>query len=324
MLKKILNPDLYHGERKKKNYFEGWYYKIQDKDNKYVLAFIPGIIKGHIVEEGESFIQVLNGNNKPLYLKFTKDSFKFQHKPFCIKINHNHFSLKEISLNHYDENIQLVGTLRIVDGIKWPDSIFNPGSMGFYNYLIFMECYSQVCCLTGNLIGKLMVNDEEIDFTGGKVYIEKNWGSRFPESYVWVQANNFLNEEVAVSVSLGRVPLWFYHFNGFLTAFVLNGKVYKFTSINRSKMNISFNKNNVVLTFEKDDYQLNIETRCHLDDFVIIKGPIHGKMARDIKESIISDVRVELIDLYRERILFQGVSNNGGVEIMGDTCSLKR
>ncbi|MDS0524252.1 hypothetical protein NNC19_01090 [Clostridium sp. SHJSY1] len=46
--------------------------------------------------------------------------------------------------------------------------------MGFYNYLDFMECYSQVCAVDGYIRGKLYINEEEIDFTGGKVYVEKN------------------------------------------------------------------------------------------------------------------------------------------------------
>ncbi|QVK17922.1 hypothetical protein KHQ81_13995 [Mycoplasmatota bacterium] len=323
MFKKIVNPDLYHGEKKKKNFFEGWYYKITDKENKYSFAFIPGIIKGKILGEGHSFIQVLDGkNHKFYYLKFTKGNFKSQHKPFSIEINNNLFSLKEIRLSHYDERLQVVGSLKIVDVIKWPDSLINPGSMGFYNYLWFMECYSQVCCLDGKLVGKLMINHEEIDFSGGKIYIEKNWGSNFPENYIWVQANNFFDENAALSMSMGRVPLGRYHFNGFLTAFRFNNKVYKFTSINRSKMDLEFDQNNVNITFKKDNYQLSIETRCKASDFMTIKGPSDGKMNRDVRESIISEVRVELIDLYKEMILFQGISQNSGVEIMGNIRTL--
>jgi len=323
MLKKILNPDLYHGEKKKKKFFEGWYYKITDKDNIHSYAFIPGIIKGNIVEEGYSFIQILNGDKHDFtYLKFTKDNFKFNHKPFYIEINNNYFSLRELRLNHYDNHIQLVGSLRFIDCIKWPDSIINPGSMGFYNYLKFMECYSQVCCLDGGIVGKLLINNEEIDFTGGKVYIEKNWGTNFPDSYIWIQANNFIDPSVALTMSLGRVPMRLYHFDGFLAAFLYNKKIYKFTSINRSQKIIEFIDNNIIVTFEKDNFQLSIETKCLSKDFLTIKGPTIGKMNRDIEESIVSEVRVEFIDLHKEVILFQGISKNAGIEFMGDIRSL--
>ncbi len=325
MLKKVLNPELYHGLKKKVNFFEGWYYKINDKENKYSFAFIPGISKGEIVEEGHSFIQVIDGyKHTSTYLKFTKDNFRTNTKPFSIEINNNIFSLKELKLNHYDKDIHLVGSLRFIDSIKWPDSWLNPGSMGFYNYLVFMECYSHVCCLDGNIVGKLLINNEEIDFTGGKVYIEKNWGSKFPESYIWVQANGFLDTSAALSMSLGRVPLWFKHFNGFLTAFAFDKKIYKFTTMNHSKKNLEFiNNHDVRVIFEKDNLELRIETMSKTTDFIDLKGPSGSKMNLEVKESIISEVKVELIDLYKEVLLFQEISKNSGIEFMGDVRSLK-
>lgn len=51
----------------------------------------------------------------------------------------------------------------------WQDYLINPGIMGFYNYLNFMECYSQVCALDGGIYGYLKLNNKEIDFTDGKM-----------------------------------------------------------------------------------------------------------------------------------------------------------
>lgn len=39
--------------------------------------------------------------------------------------------------------------------------------------------------------GTVKVNDQEIDFTGGRGYIEKDWGSSFPKRYIWIQSNHF-------------------------------------------------------------------------------------------------------------------------------------
>jgi len=38
-----MNPEIFQGKFKSKNYFEGWYYKIVSKDEKNSFAFIPGI-----------------------------------------------------------------------------------------------------------------------------------------------------------------------------------------------------------------------------------------------------------------------------------------
>ncbi|MEZ4893124.1 MAG: tocopherol cyclase family protein [Saprospiraceae bacterium] len=37
----------------------------------------------------------------------------------------------------------------------------------------------------------LTINGEELDFTGGKGYMEKDWGRSFPSAYFWMQTNHF-------------------------------------------------------------------------------------------------------------------------------------
>ena len=42
----------------------------------------------------------------------------------------------------------------------------------------------------------------------------------------------------------------------------------------------------------------------------------------EVRESITSEVKVELIDLYKETMIFQGVSVNSGIEYMRDINKL--
>jgi tocopherol cyclase len=319
MFKNARNPDLYHGFKKKKNFFEGWYFKITDKTGQYTFAFIPGIIKGFNELDNHAFIQVLDGIKKEShYLKYGVSSFKANKNEFDVSVDTNSFSLKELKLNHYGEDIQLLGNLKFVDIIKWPDTFINPGSMGFYNYLKFMECYSQVCCLDGKIIGKLLINNEEIDFTGGNIYIEKNWGKNFPISYIWVQSNHFKQSDIALTCSIGRVPLPLYSFSGFLTAFRYDGHIYKFTSVNRSKLEKEVYSDKIILSFVNKNIKLKIEFNIKEDEMLSIKGPNRGAMSLPVQESITSQVKVELIDLHKERLIFSGIGEASGVEIMGD------
>ncbi len=46
LLNKLLNPEIFQGQYKKKNYFEGWYYKLIDSSQNNVWAIIPGISYG--------------------------------------------------------------------------------------------------------------------------------------------------------------------------------------------------------------------------------------------------------------------------------------
>ncbi|MGL5353036.1 MAG: tocopherol cyclase family protein, partial [Clostridium sp.] len=146
------NPDLYHGKNKKSNFFEGWYFKIVDKNNENQFAFIAGISKSPKGNNNHSFIQVLNSKTLNYkYNKFNEESFHFNNKNFKIKVDKSIFALDHIKLNISSKNSVIKGKLKFNNTIKWPDSIINPGSMGFYNYLCFMECYAQVCVLDGNI-----------------------------------------------------------------------------------------------------------------------------------------------------------------------------
>lgn len=324
MLKQILNPDYYHGKYKNKNFFEGWYFKIVDKRNENAFAFIPGIIKGKNKDCGHSFIQVIDGKRrKSDYLKFSKNDFNARNDKLYIEVDKNLFTLNEIKLNYFNNNFQMIGSLKIIDVTKWPDTIVNPGSMGFYNYLLFMECYSQVCCLDGRLSGKMLINNKEIDYTGGKIYIEKNWGKKFPHAYIWIQTNSFKDEKVSLTCSVARIPLSCYKFSGFITAFKLNNEIYKFTTMNKSNMNLEIKSKNVKISFIKKRIKLNIETLCKESDYILCKGPNKGKMNINVKESIVSNIRVELLDLYRGVELFSGVGVSSGIEFMGNLREIK-
>mgnify|MGYP001822280438 CR=1 FL=1 len=42
-LHSILRPAAYHGHGKKPPFFEGWYYKLVDREGRNRFAIIPGI-----------------------------------------------------------------------------------------------------------------------------------------------------------------------------------------------------------------------------------------------------------------------------------------
>ena len=55
-LKRLFNPEIFQGVNKNKNYFEGYYFKLVDKEEKHSFAFIPGIAFDKN-KSGHSFIQ---------------------------------------------------------------------------------------------------------------------------------------------------------------------------------------------------------------------------------------------------------------------------
>ena len=195
-----INPDLYHGHDQYTNFFEGWYFKIVDATATYALAFIPGISRSEDTRDHHSFIQVINlVNHSYHYYRYSIDDFYSNNRHLKINIGINEFSFNKIYVNLE----QIHGILYLGSPTKWPDSKLNPGSMGIYNHLPFMECYSQVCAIDGDIEeGHLKINGQVIDFSNGKYYIEKNWGKSFPTSWIWVQSNNFEDHRATVTCSV--------------------------------------------------------------------------------------------------------------------------
>ena len=318
-MKEIFNPDLYHGKHKKKNFFEGWYYKIVDKTNSHKLAIIPGISYSNDKSQHHSFIQILNGHEgKYNYISYSSENFKYDNDKFRICIDSNIFTMNHVNLSINHDDISIKGHLVFKGSVKWPDSIINPGSMGFYNYLKFMECYSQVCILNGSLVGDLDVNGEKINFTGGKVYVEKNWGKSFPKSWLWIQSNCFNRRKASVTCSLGTIPFPIRDFQGFLIGVTVENQFYSFTTINRSKLHIDFLENNVILHVEKKGVKLTLKTYTDEKDFLLCKGPQKGKMSSFVRETLNGKVYVLLEDTKNNKKIFEDIGLSTGVEYGGE------
>ena len=59
-LRKIWNDAIFQGKNKKKNYFEGWYFKIVNSEENEIYAIIPGISYDKN-GKGTAFVQFFNG-----------------------------------------------------------------------------------------------------------------------------------------------------------------------------------------------------------------------------------------------------------------------
>ncbi|MEO1436580.1 MAG: hypothetical protein AAFV80_13665, partial [Bacteroidota bacterium] len=115
-IKSIFNPEMFHGWRQTKNYFEGWYFKQVDPSGTAPIAIIPGI---SYEEDGSahSFIQVLDGKNRAThYHRFPAEAFDPHEERFELKMGDNFFSPKRMQLNLPD----LKGTIELKGNIPWP------------------------------------------------------------------------------------------------------------------------------------------------------------------------------------------------------------
>ncbi len=315
---KIFHPELFQGDAKKTRYFEGWYYKQVSADFSRVLSVIPGV---SLAGDPHAFIQVIDGVSAMThYLEFPLQDFKASRSKLEISIGDNHFSRDHLELNLNRNELQLSGRVDFSGITPWPGNPLAPGIMGWYSFVPSMECYHGVVSMDHRLSGKFLYNREDFDFNGGRGYIEKDWGTSMPESWIWLHANTFEQPGTSVMLSIAKIPWRGKHFTGFICFVLHNGSLYRFMTYNRSRiLKAGLTGQEFWVELKNKKHQLRIEATQKSAGK--LKAPVNGLMERYIKESVDSSVTVTLSDNSGSR-LFSGTTTRAGLELVGNPESL--
>jgi tocopherol cyclase len=311
-LRSLFNPEIYQGWGKKQGYFEGWYFKILNSGETCAIAIIPGVAMD-AVGNRHSFIQVLDGKKRTaLYHKFNYENFNPDPGRFIVSIGNNHFSEDSISLDLPG----LKGKLYFSGNIPWPKTWYSPGIMGPYSFVPFMECYHGIVSMDHSINGQVEYEGKEIDFSGGKGYIEKDWGTSFPDAYIWMQSNHFSEENISMKLSVAIIPWLRGFFTGFIAGVWLKDRLIQFTTYNNSKLNkVRAGSKNVEIEIENKKYRLIIS--ADRPPATSLASPIGGLMDGRIEESMSSVVDLNLIDRQTGNSVFSGKGRNTAVEVAG-------
>ncbi|MGM9973110.1 MAG: tocopherol cyclase family protein [Clostridiaceae bacterium] len=237
---------------------------------------------------------------------------------FNINISGNLFSLEGINLKLQVDGLSIALEIHFKNIQRWPDTLINPGSMGFYNYLTFMECYSQVCAIDGNASGVLTINEKKYELTNSKVYIEKNWGKKFPYSWFWFQCNTFTEQELALTCSIAHIPFPIYSFRGFLAALRYGNEVITFTTMKRSKLKVIKEKDSLSFLLSNKDYDLIIVPESKEEDFLLLHSPDGEVMKPDVLESVVSKIKITLKEKNTGKVIAEDIGINAGIEYGGN------
>jgi len=310
---RLLKPEVFQGDLKKKNYFEGWYFKHVSRNLEHVYSFIPGI--SMTGKDTHAFIQIINGiTGETEYITFPADQFIWEKKRLYLKIGDSVFTEKYIDLNIADEKIKLSGHIEYNNIIKYPSSLVSPGIMGWYSFVPYMECKHGVVSVNHNLRGHLTLNGRSIDLNDGKGYIEKDWGTSFPEAWIWIQSNNFSDHNTSFTFSLAKIPWLGRFFMGFISFLYLNGKFFLFSTYNKSVIEqINHDRSSVTLSMKNNHSILRI--KVIKNRFGELRAPASGDMSRRIKESIDSTVELTLYDIHGN-LIYEDTGKRAGLEVI--------
>lgn len=306
----LWDPDRYHGWGKKKNYFEGWYFKVVSPEEDYAFAFIPGI---SMPDQGEphAFIQVLDGKKcTATYHRFAAEEFQPSDQKFALQLGANFFSADRLQI----DLPELKGEFQFSGLTPWPKMLYAPGIMGWFSFVPFMECYHGVVSVNHTISGQLEIAGQAVDFTGGKGYMEKDWGRSFPNAWIWMQSNHFgEGEAVSLMSSVANIPWLGSHFVGYIVGFLLNGKIHRFATYTGAKMKAALGEDRVTVAFK--DRKRELQIIAHKGEGGDLVSPISGEMTGKVNESMQAVLEVRFYE--NGNLVYSGEGRNAGLEVAG-------
>lgn len=313
---RLFNPEIFQGKYRKRNYFEGWYFKLIDGEQKSILSIIPGIA---INKNGEkkAFIQTIDGiSGQTHYIPFDYRDFKYNSNNFQVFIGNNYFSKDRVILDLEKDDLSLIGELHFTECIPYPKRKTHPGIMGPFSFVPLMECYHGVVNIDHKIQGQIIHQKRRINFNNGYGYIEKDWGKSFPESWIWVQCNHFNQENVSFMFSIAKIPWFGSFFIGFISFLRIGDKHYTFATYTSSKIkHLNLKDNLLSITLKNSEYKLQAQVDISTNKGELL-APKIGSMNRKIEETINSKVSILLLDGSGNTI-FEDKGHHGGTELSG-------
>ncbi len=323
-LEKIWHPEWFQGRRKRKNYFEGWYMKHVSGRGDSVLSFIPGISLNK--EEPHAFVQVIKGDTGDTwYFRFPPEAFSYASNAFDIRIGNNRFFQKGIYVDLHDDGEIISGEISYANIHHFPVSLKTPGIMGWYRYVPLMQCYHGLVSMDHDLQGSIRVNSKTHEFSNGKGYVEKDWGSSMPEAWIWMQSNHFSRERTSMMLSIARIPWLGSSFPGFLGFLLHEGKEHYFATHTGAKIKtLEVSETEVSCTIEGRDFLLHIYgvKESSPEGKGALKAPGKGNMERVIHESVNAELHILLTNKKGEPV-FEDTGTHAGLEVIGETSLLQ-
>ena len=316
----VLKPEAFHGDAKKGPYFEGWYFKNIAPGGEKRWSVIPGVYIGKHPQDSHSFIQFMNGaTGESWYLDFPYEDFQADNERFDVRVGQNEFSGSHLLLNIDRQDFSASGRLDFQDTNPWPVTVFSPGIMGWFAWLPGMECYHGVVSLDHPITGELTINGETIDFSGGRGYMEKDWGQAMPKVWIWSQTNHFKQPGVSLTLSVAEIPFGPLTFNGFIVGLLLNGELHKFATYTGARIEkLALDDGQVEIVFA--DRRKRLEISARRGRASSLQAPTVSQMDRRIMETLSAEIHVtfSIKQSGRWQVVFEDTGKYAGLEIVGE------
>lgn len=263
--------------------------------------------------------------------------------------------------NHYEQkHLSVKGKIEMINQTRIPTSTLNPGVMGPFAFLPFLECYHGIVSMYHDANGKVDFTNSDgtlessISLDQGTGYIEKDHGIRFPKSWIWLQTHSFhqnpksrgssllfsaadvptLSDSVSKIPKVGEFLVAKTMMTGFLLVFyhaeskkTYNLSLFTGATINRIDFKYVteaddrlFQLADIKVSLRNVSIQLNV--RRELGQGIPLRAPTSKEMHLAIEESLNVEVHVQLF--VDGALAFDDVGKEAGLEVVGDIIKIKK
>lgn len=298
-----LHPTLLQGDITKNNYFEGWFQKVYIPEQNTSIIIIYGIATGNELTK-TGFIQLLIPGHEVIHLDFPQHEVALSKRKHEVKLGPNYFSSNRIHI----ENKRVQLDLDIIPVAK---KAFQQNSMGNFYLVPGLPCYHSVLQVNSFVKGHININNELIQLTRSSGYLEKNWGTSFPEKYFWMHAQDPLNSNNQVLYSQAEIKWGNKTFIKHLGFIHLNGKSIDLRKIHRKHLVCNvYNSNQLEISIDPMGIVLYFDLGEAIN--TSFKSPSDGKMTNKIIHNIDVPIRLKqkLIPLSNSVLLNGNVENS--------------
>lgn len=282
MINRIFNTEQYLGH-KRKNYFEGWYFRAAG-DTPF--AFIIGVSKS--IKDPHSFIQYIDSSCS-YYFRYDLNKFSFIKDNMTINIDNNIFSLQEIRVNASQDGNSVSAELKLLGITKLNKSLYAPSVMGPFAYLP-MFCRHSIVSLQHIVEGDLRVNNKVYKINGIG-YIEKDYGTKFPSNYLWLHSST---KDTVILLAIAW-PLIF-GIKGLLCIILHKGQQYNFSLYNGGKielMQTTLDNTELIIKCCKSQLKINVKNNLYAQK--LLAPASNANMNIVINENLKAEIKCSLI-----------------------------
>lgn len=271
----------FHGTHQAGAYFEGWYFKHQNRGGQ-ALALIPAF---HIDSTGHpaASLQVISDRGA-WWLEYPVEQFQAAKRELQIQVGPSRFGRQGMDLHIEQKGLSLHGALRY-----GPFTGLKSDIMGPFRLFGGMQCSHGVISMGHALQGTLELNGERMDFSDGIGYVETDRGRSFPRAYLWTQCVWDGPEQGSIMLAAATVPLPAGSFTGCICSILCHGREYRLASYRGARIE-GWSPSGA--SIRQGKYRLQVELlEGHKQ---ALRAPVDGRMERTIHESLCAAVRYSL------------------------------